>query len=174
MNIPGNTMSIILVQISDHQWTTRAVHMACAMAYTTHSSVVLLHMIQVQTPYLLGANLGAQPPAINELAAINTYRHIAADYGVEMVLRRMEYNTLSDALVQAAECINPSLLFAHLPQNPIPFWRKLERWNLCRHLKAQQCQLETLDEPTTAEHSAPSVTLRPTERHWHFRKPAHI
>lgn len=165
-------MGIILVQISDHQWTTQAVHMACAMANTTRSSVVLLHMIQVQTPYLLGANLGA-PPTISELVAIDEYRRIAADYGVELVLRRMEYNTLSDALVQAVECINPSLLFAHLPKNAIPSWHKLEQWNLRRRLKTQQCQLETLDESNTAEDSVPAVTLRTTEKHWHFRKPAH-
>ena len=95
-------MDTILVQISDHHWTTQALHLACAMAHNTHSQLALLCLRAVRSPYLLGTEVGSIPPPKGDLEAIDAYRVIANGYGVEITLERMQYESLTDALIQAA------------------------------------------------------------------------
>jgi len=172
--LQGNAMSTILVQISDRPWTTQAMHIACALAHDTHSQLALLHLLEVRTPYLLGTALGTVPPTKDELDAIDDYRLVAASYGVEITLQRMQYESLTDALVQAAEYVHPSTMFAHIRESGIPLWRKFQLWNLRRQLKTWECQLFTLDESKRAEDSVPSVTVRAAKANKPLGKPAHV
>lgn len=135
-------------------------HLACAMARNTHSRLVLLHLMEVRSPYLLGADAGAVPPSRIELEAIAEYDMIAEDYGLEITLQRMQYESFTDALVQLVELTRPAILFADVSDSVFPFWRKLILWNLRRHLTALGCQLHTLAEPEQTEEWVPSVILK--------------
>ena len=72
------------------------------------------------------------------------YAAVAEDYGVEFSIQPMQFVMLADALGQAAELLRVSVLFAHIPQSNIPFWRRFQLWNLKRQLG--NCRLYTLDE----------------------------
>jgi hypothetical protein len=132
-------MNTIMVQLSDVQWTREAMHLASALAVNTGSRVVLLQLIEVNHPALLGWDLApgsAKQEQIEDCAAI------AEDYGVEFHLQPMQYVTLTDALAQAVETHEASALFANIPEGKLPFWRRVELWNLNRQLG--NCQLYTL------------------------------
>jgi hypothetical protein len=153
------TTGTILVHISDHQWTTQAMHLACAMARNTHSRLVLLHLMAVRSPYLLGSEFAVEPPSRRELEKIAEYDIIADNYGVEAILHPMQYESFGDALVQAVEHTDASAIFAHMPEGLFPVWRRLRLWNLRRRLVGLGCQLYALDEPQQVEEWAPSVSL---------------
>jgi hypothetical protein len=135
----------ILVQISDFEWTMRAMHLACAISRNTHSGLVLLQLRQVANPALLGSGLGVDLPSLREHEELCEYSAVAEDYGIEFTLQPMVYASQVDALVQAAAAVNASVIFAHLPGQFLPFWDRLQRWNLHRQLASQGCQLYTLE-----------------------------
>jgi hypothetical protein len=153
-------MSTIMVQISDRQWTMQAVHLACALARNTNASLVLLHLMNVRSPYLLGTEYGVIPPTRHELEDISELNRIAEDYGLEVTLQRMQYVAFTDALVQAVEHTRSAIVFLDLPENTFPFWRKLQLWNLRRQLRALGCRLYTLDEPEQTGEWMPSVSIK--------------
>ena len=156
-------MGTVVVQVSDRKWTTQAVHFACAMARNTQSRLVLLHLIPARSAYLLGTDLGNKLPTKPELDAIGDYQLIAEEYGLEITLQRMQYESFGDALVQAAELTHPSVLFANVPGNIFPFWRRIELWNLRHQLSAMNCRLYTLDEAEQEQDWLPAVSLTPSE-----------
>lgn len=138
-------------------------HLACAMARNTHSRLVLLHLMEVRSPYLLGANVGVMPPSKSELEAIADYNMIAEDYGLEVRLQRMQYESFTDALIQLVELTRPAVLFADVSDGVFPFWRKLLLWNLRRHVTELGCQLYTLAEREQTEQWVPSASLKATK-----------
>ena len=153
-------MNTVLVQISDRVWTTRAMHLACAIARNTQSRLILLHLMEVRSPYLLGSEYGSIPPSRDELKKIADCGSIAEDYGLEATVQPMQYESFTDALVQAVEYTEASIVFAHIPESAFTFWRKLQLWNLRRQLKTPGCQLYTLDEPEQTEDWVPSISLK--------------
>lgn len=150
----------ILVQMSDFEWTLQAMHLACAMARNTHSGLALLHLMPVANPALLGTEVGVTPPATSERRRLNEYAMIAEDYGVDLALQPMQYESVTDALVQAAEHVGASVVFAHLSASGLPFWQRFRVWNLRRQLAAQGCRLFTLEQPELTGEWTPSVSLK--------------
>jgi hypothetical protein len=155
-------MDTILVVISNRKWTTRAVHLACAMARNAGARLVLLHLMEARSPYLLGLEFCVAPPSNDELQAIAEYGMIAEDYGLDITLQRMQYESLTDALVQAAEVTRPNVIFADVSSSVFPFMRRLLLWNVRRQLTGLRCQLYTLDEPEQTDEWVPSVSLKAT------------
>ena len=136
-------MKIIMVQMSDdEQWTMEAMHLASAVARNLNGKIMLLRLVLANNPGLLG--WGIAPPTAEEQHQMEEYAAVAEDYGVEFWVQPMQFVTLADALAQAAELINASFLFAHIPQSSIPLWRRFQLWNLKRQLG--NCRLYTLDE----------------------------
>lgn len=154
---------MILVQISNKKWTMQAMHLACAMARNTHTSVMLLHLMSVRSPALLGTELGVMPPTSRERSDFKEYEMIAEDYGVEVALQPMQYDDMAAAIAQAAEHIGATVVFAHLPESLFPFWKKFQNWNLRRELTAQGRQIYTLDENEKPGEWMPSVSLKATK-----------
>ncbi len=154
---------MILVQISNKQWTMQAMHFACAMARNTRTSVTLLHLMPVRSPALLGTELGLVPPTTQQRNDLKEYEMIAEDYGVELTLQPMQYDDMGEALVQAAEHTQASVVFAHLPGSALPFWKKFQDWNLRRQIAAQGRQIYMLNESEKPDEWVPSVSLRATK-----------
>jgi hypothetical protein len=154
-------MTTILVQIADEKWTMQAMHLACAMARSTTSTIALLDLIPIQTPFLLGAELNTLRPKHEEQDAIEEYALIAEDYGVEVVLQPMQYESLSAALVQAAEMLNASNIFAYLPHSAVPLWNRFQLWNLQRQLSNHKCKLITLEGYVYTEEYLPGMHMNP-------------
>ncbi len=151
-------MRTILVQMADGRWTMQAVHLASAMARSMAGRVVLLYLMPVKNPGLLGSELGITPPTPQEHEEMAECASIAEDYGVEISVQPMQYESLTDALVQAAELLEPFALFACVPESIIPLWRRFQLWTLQRQLAVQHCRLYTLDQPGRPEaESVPSV-----------------
>lgn len=155
-------MDTIMVQVSDRQWTMRAMHLACAMARNNHANLIMLNMQPVTSPMLLGTGLGVNLPTDHDLEDLNEYAMIAEDYGVTFTLQPMEYVSFNTALAQAADYLKASVVFAHMPEHTLPVWQRFQIWNLRRQLNAQHCQLYTLDQPESAEDWTPAVSLKAT------------
>jgi hypothetical protein len=153
-------VNMILVQISNKQWTMQAMHLASAMARNTHTSVTLLHLMRVRSPALLGTELGVLPPTTQEHQDLREYEMIAEDYGVEVILQPMQYDDAAEAIVQAAEYTDASVVFAHMPESMFPFWKKFQTWNLRRELLAQGRQIYFLDQNENMDEWVPSVSLK--------------
>jgi len=154
-------MTTMMVQIADRTWTMQAMHLACAMARNTGSSVILLYLMPIKNPGLLGSELGITPPTPAQYADFDEYALIAEDYGVEIGLQPMQYESLCEALAQAVELLKPLALFARVPESIIPLWCRFQLWTLQRQLTAQNCRLYTLDQPgRPEEESVPAVHVK--------------
>lgn len=87
------------------------------------------------------------------------YTATAEDYGIEVEVRSIRCLSPLDVMVQAAEEVEATIVFAHLPETIIPYWRKFQHWTLERQLMSQQCQLYTLDKPATTTDWVPSISV---------------
>ncbi|MCI0710945.1 MAG: hypothetical protein L0154_12365 [Chloroflexi bacterium] len=135
-------METIIVQISDHQWTMEATHLACALARRIDGNIVLLRCVLANNPGLLG--WGVPLLTNSEYQNIKEYTAVAEDYGVEYTVQPMQFISLMDALAQATQQLDARVLFAHIPRTRISLWRKFRLWQL-RH-QLHNCYLYTVDE----------------------------
>lgn len=157
-------MQTILVHLSDRRWTMEAVHLACALARNNGGRVILLRLMAVTHVAYLGTELGNTPPTARERAVIRECSATAEDYGVTAELQQMQCLSMRAALVEAAELVQASIVFAPIPQSWLPFWQKAQRWWVARQMKAAHRQFFTLDEPVATDDMAgkvPSITVRP-------------
>lgn len=134
--------TIMICSIEDVVWTQEAVHQACCIARNEPANLVLVQMLRVQHLALLGTALERFK---YDREAIEFYRQIAEDYGLEISFKPFQYYALTDAIVDAAEYLQAYMVFAQLPDSMVKLWRKYQMWQLRRRLIAQSCQLLTLE-----------------------------
>jgi hypothetical protein len=156
-------MGTILVQLSDREWTIKAMHMACAMARSTEENVTLLHLMSVVNPKLLGTVFGVPSLSAQELEMLDDCERIAEDYGVCIGLQPVQYESLIPALVQAVEHTKASIVFADLAVSVFPVWKRFQDWNLRRQLASLGCELVMLEQPTPALEWVPTISYRPSK-----------
>jgi hypothetical protein len=149
-------MKTVLVQIADVKWTIQALHLACAVARHDGMSVVLLRLIRVTTPSLLGSALNVPPLTDAEESAIMEYMRVAEAYGVEIELQPMHYESLSDAVAQAARELKAGAIFARLPRLGGRWWGRLKLWFFERQLKVP---VYTLERSERMADYTPSITV---------------
>lgn len=152
-------MNTILVQMSDQSWTLQAIHLACAMACSNQTNIILLRLDYVKHPIHLGTDLGFNPPTNQEIAIIAACKNISEQYGVKLRFESFQCATTVGALVTAADEFFADILFAHIQATHIPFWHKLKTWDLTHRLSAIDCQLFTLDKPAQAPDRPLSITI---------------
>ncbi len=140
-------MNLILVQMADRPWTEEALHLACAMARSTHSQVALLRMLHAQHYGWLGTSLGYEPISAQESETQWLYRKIAHQYGVELCVESMQWMTYVGAMVDASDELDAEVVFASVPATAFPVWRHYLTWDLRRQLKQRNRVLYTLDQP---------------------------
>jgi hypothetical protein len=153
-------MGAVLVQIAEPRWTMQAVHLASAMSRNTGSQLVFLQLIRVAHIGLLGADLCGQSPTLEQETALSEFVSVAEDYGVEVGLLSMQYDTLHGALAQAAEYAEATALFACLPDKSWGLYGKYQRWSLRQELNRLHCALYTLSPQTNTQEWMPSVSLK--------------
>jgi hypothetical protein len=136
-------MKNILVQMADRRWTMAALHLACGLARQHVTSVTLLRLISVPHPGWLGVyevlSSGQESRDLQE------YRFTAEDYAVSVVIHSMQYVTLKEAVVQAADFLDADTVFAKFPRSFIPGWYNFQRHSMEQQLRARQRRLYMLD-----------------------------
>lgn len=132
--------SVIMVQISNREWTLEALHCACLLARDTSARIALVKMIPVQHASWLGTELGYMHFTHQEQADFADYQATIEDYGVEFTPVVLQYVTFTEAIIQAVEHVNAQIVFAQIPESGIPLWTNFQRWMLNRKLARQQRQ----------------------------------
>jgi len=135
-----NSESVIMVQISNREWTLEALHCACRQARNTSARIALVKLIPVQHTSWLGTEWGYMNFTHQEQADFADYQATIEDYGLEFTPMPFQYVTLPEAIAEVAESIDAQLVFAQLPESMIPFWTKFQQWMLNRQLAHQKCQ----------------------------------
>lgn len=148
-----------MVQMARHEWTSQALHLACAMARNQRISVSMIRMLPVQHAAWLGTELADPLLTHQEYQQVREYQRAAETYDVQWSLQSMQYITLGDALVEAATHLDAIAVFAALPQSKIPYLRKFQIWNLQHKMAAGHRMLYTLDQPNKSATWAPSITM---------------
>jgi hypothetical protein len=97
-------------------------------------------MIPVQHPGWLGTEWGYLNVTEQEQADFADYQATIEDYGVEFTALLFQYDSLAEAIAQAAEYVNAQIVFATIPESAIPFWTRFQRWSLSRQLTCQNRQ----------------------------------
>ncbi len=151
-------MKIVLVQMTEKQWTMPAVHLACALARSSSANIILLQLIQEPHPSNLKQRFSfvSPPPQHDD---IGEYAATAEDYGVHLSVRFMQCLSPLEALSNAADQLNADVVFAYVPQSWLPYWRKFQTWHLQRSLAAAHRQLFVLDQ--AALDQLPSIVTKP-------------
>ncbi len=136
-----NTNTMIMVQIADQKWTMDALHRACRLGRTMPSHIALVKMIPVQYPGWLGTELGNRNFTEQDQREIINCEATLQDYHIEFSLTVFQYLEIDEAILQAANMLNASIVFATLPHSFIPFWRNLRLEVLRRRLGRNQHRL---------------------------------
>lgn len=134
-----------IIQMSEYQWTLKAVHLACAMAHSHRANVILLRLDYVRHPGYLGSEFGYTAPTVQETNLFAACKTIAEQYGILLRFESIQCATTVGALVTAADKFFADCLVAPLSAQSIPLWREFQIWNLTRQLSAVDCQFFTLD-----------------------------
>ena len=113
---------VILVQVSDPQWTWTALQSACALARRQGGRIVLLQMVRMQHIAHLGAALDSAPLTPQAICDLQAYAAAAADSGVPCEAQAYQYYDLFGALCEAAAQMGAVAVFAKLPSSALPFW----------------------------------------------------
>jgi hypothetical protein len=151
----------IMVQMANSQWTLSALHLAFALSRRTCVEVALVKFVSVTHAQWLGTPLGKKELTASERDAITAYQATAEDYGVPFVLYTMQYVTLLDAIVQAAEQVDAQAVFANLEPGLIPLWHRFQLWRLRQSLQHNNRQFYPLEQPANvdADEWVPSVLV---------------
>jgi len=152
-------MPTIMVQMAHHDWTLQALHLACAMSRNYKADVTLVRMLPVQHIGWLGTDYAHTPPTPEEYRHLQQYQATAHDYGVELSVIPMQYISLKEALVDAANELDAMAVFATLPRSGVSYWRKFQSWDMQRHLAAHHRMLYTLEQPSTNVERVPSIAI---------------
>jgi hypothetical protein len=131
----------IMIQIGDRAWTSEALHSACVLARRTGAEIALVKMVPVQHCSWLGTDFGYRLLTERDREELREYEFTLEDYGIQFSINVMQFATLLDATVQAAETVGAQIIFAQLPNSVIPYWHNFQMAMLRRRLAHQQRQL---------------------------------
>jgi hypothetical protein len=139
----GKTMNTqtIMIQVGDRAWTAETLHSACVLARRTGAEIALVKTVPVQHVTWLGTDFGYRLLTEREREELRDYELTLEDYGIQFSISVMQYATLFDAIVQAAESVGAQIIFAQLPNRVIPYWHNIQMAMLRRRLAHQQRQL---------------------------------
>lgn len=156
-------MKPFLVQFAERTWTLETLHLACAMARDEGTFVVLLHLMRVNHIAWLGTELGDLPPTERQYQLLDECQSVANLYGVALSLQSMQYQSLVNAVAQAADAVDAQAVFVQLSQGKLTILNRLQHWNLTRQLRVKHRQLYTSALPLETTDWTPSVTVKAAE-----------
>jgi hypothetical protein len=156
------TDSRVLVVLGELEWTLRAIHLACAVVRSSGGQVVLLQMVPVRHPSYLGTDLAYLDFTPEQQERVSEYRHLTSTYGVGFSVCVFSYDVYPSSLVDAAEQLGATTVFAGFHRHRIPGWDALEKWWIKRALSHHHRDLCTLEPPDGEEGWIPQLTLVPS------------
>lgn len=136
----------VLVVPGEQKWTTRALHLACAMARSNGGEVTVLKMVPAGHPALLGSPEGSRRATREEIAALAELAATAEKYDVAASVTLCQFASYTRALVDAAEQLEARALFATLPASHVPFWARFQRWRVETLLRRHDCRLYLVEQ----------------------------
>lgn len=154
-------MNTILVQLSEYNWTIQAMHLACALARSNQTNLIVLRLDHVTHPANLGTEFGQNPPGKQEIKVLEACAEIAEQYSVPFQLAAIQCATTEGALLTAVDEYYADILFAPVSITRLPVWHKVKTWNFVRRLSALDCQLFTLDKTAHSPEQPLSIEITP-------------
>jgi hypothetical protein len=148
----------ILLIPGEPQWTSRALHLACAMARSNGGEVTLLKMVPAGHPALLGSPEGSRFVRREEMRAMAELARTAEKYNVPANVTVCQYASYTRAMVDVAEQLEATALFATVPASYIPFWARYQEWRVRSILARHRCTLYTVEPAGGPLEWAPSAT----------------
>jgi hypothetical protein len=135
-----STKSVIMVHLSDREWTLEALHCASLLARNTSATLALVKLVPVEHLGWLGTEFGYMNFTHQEQTEFADFQATVEDYGIEFTPVLFQYMTLVEGIAQAAGYVDAQKVFAHVPASIIPFWTRFQRWQLKRQLARQNRQ----------------------------------
>jgi hypothetical protein len=148
----------ILLIPGEPEWTSRAMHLACAMARSNGGEVTLLKMAPAGHPALLGSPEGSRFVRREEMRAMAELARTAEKYDVPANVTVCQYASYTRAMVDVAEQLAVAALFATVPPSHIPFWARYQEWRVRSILARHGCTLYTVEPAGGPLEWAPSAT----------------
>ena len=148
----------ILLIPGERKWTSKALHLACAMARSNDGHVILLKMVAAGHPALLGSPEGSRNVTHNEMRALAELATTAEKYDVPVTVTLCQYASYARALVDAAEQLSAAAVFAPMPASRVPLWARFQAWRLEGNLARAGCTLHTVEPAGGPLEWTPSAT----------------
>jgi hypothetical protein len=155
----------VLVIPGEREWTSKAMHLACAMARSQGGQVVLAKMVGAGHPALLGSPEGLRNVSDDERVALRELAATAQKYDVPLQLILFAYANYAHAVVSAAEQLGAAAVFAVLPASRLPFWTRYQHWRVQSMLARRSCALHTVEPAGGALEWAASATQVAAGKH---------
>jgi hypothetical protein len=152
------TTYTVLVVPGDREWTSKSLHLACAMARSHGGEVKLVKMVAAGHPALLGSPEGLRNVTADDRLALAELAATAQKYNVPAEVILCAYANYAHALVSAVEQLGASALFAALPPSRLPFWARYQRRRVEGLLGRRGCTLHTVEPAGGPLEWAPSAT----------------
>ena len=111
----------VMVQMADVRWTTAAVEVAARRAKEIGAEIALVEMIACERLNWQGIEAHDYQFSSSERENIKAYKAIAARYGVPVSVHVCRYESLTEAIAQAADELDAESVFVTLPHTLIPF-----------------------------------------------------
>ncbi len=135
----------LMIVLGERQWTMQALHLACAMARRQDVTLILVKMVPVVHPQMLGTASGNLHFTLQDEQELQEYASTAEDYGVSFELTVCQYASFIHAVVDVAEQLAITAVFAAIPHSHVPFWVPINRWWLRLQLNWHNRHLYTLE-----------------------------
>lgn len=148
----------ILLVPGEQKWTSKALHLACAMARSNEGRVTLLTMTPAGHPALLGSPEGHRNVTDDELLTLAELATTAEKYKVPVIVTVCQYASYWRALVSAVEQLEATALFAVLPASHISVWARFQQWRIEHSLAHFGCTLYTVEPSGGPLEWTPSAT----------------
>lgn len=148
----------ILLIPGERKWTSKALHLACAIAQSNEGQVTLLKMVPVSHPALLGSPEGSRHVTDDELRALTDLATTAQKYGAPITVTLCQYASYTRALISAAEQLDAAAVFAAPSTSRIPLWARIQDWRLESSLSRLGCTWHTVEPSGGPLEWTPSAT----------------
>jgi len=148
-----------MIVLGERPWTMQALHLACAMARRQDITIVLVKMTPVIHPLQLGTEAGMLQLSRQDELDIQEFSATAEDYGVDFILEICQYANFIHAVVDAAEQLAVTAVFANVPPSHLQPWTQIQRWWLRWQLTWHNHQLYTLEQTGGKLEWTPAILL---------------
>ena len=135
----------VLLVPGEQEWTSKALHLACAMARSNDGEVILVKMVPAGHPALLGTPEGYRNVTSDELRVLGDLVMTGENYGVPVNVTLCQYVSYARAMVDAAEQLGAAAVFARLPKSHFSLWARYQTWRVRSILARHGCTLHTVE-----------------------------